>query len=156
MTQTLIQKVTWQTHLAELKAIREIVFINEQQVPLAIEWDDDDATATHLLAYLASDHDFITPIGCARLLKVKQASDAVIGKIGRMAVFKTYRGVGVGNALLKKAIALHREDGVDHIQLSAQCHAIDFYLKAGFKVISAKYQDANIAHVDMRLDTTAF
>ena len=156
MTQYLIQKVTWQTHQAPLKAIREIVFIKEQQVPLSIEWDAYDATAIHLLAYLASDQDFTTPIGCARLLKAIQAPDAVIGKIGRMAVLNAYRGLGVGSALVKKAIACHREDGVDHIQLSAQCHAVDFYLQAGFKAISLPYQDANIPHVDMRLDATAF
>lgn len=146
-----IQIVRWQTHQMPLKAVREIVFVQEQQVPLVIEWDAYDATATHLLAYAKQDTSFAAPIGCARLLQALSDHGDPIGKIGRMAVLKQYRGLGIGKALLQKAIAAHVADGVRTIQLSAQLHAVAFYLNAGFTVVSAPYQDANIPHVDMRL-----
>ncbi|MFA7349960.1 MAG: GNAT family N-acetyltransferase [Methylotenera sp.] len=134
-----VQKVTWQTHAAQLKAVRKQVFIIEQQVPIDLELDGLDATAQHLLAI----NDVGEAIGCARLL-----SD---GSIGRMAVLKPWRGLGVGSALLNKAVALYRQQNIQNITLSAQVHAIPFYEKSGFEVSSEPYLDADIVHVDMRL-----
>ncbi|MDD2933908.1 MAG: GNAT family N-acetyltransferase [Methylotenera sp.] len=134
-----VQKVTWQTHAAQLKAVREQVFIIEQQVPIDLELDGLDATAQHLLALT----DVGEAIGCARLL-----GD---GSIGRMAVLKHSRGSGVGAALLNVAVAQHLQQGVQTITLSAQMHAIHFYEKAGFEVCSVPYLDAGILHVDMQL-----
>lgn len=141
-----ISQVGWQIHQAQLKAIREVVFVQEQQVPLYIEWDEMDATAQHLLMHLVDDKNETTSIGCARLLQTKG-----IGKIGRIAVLKEYRGLGFGMAILQKAIAIHRSQQFNTIKLSAQIHAISFYQRAGFVVISEPYQDANIVHVDMQL-----
>jgi len=134
-----VQKVTWQTHAAQLKAVREQVFIIEQQVPIDLEWDGLDETAQHLLAL----NDAGEAMGCARLL-----GD---GSIGRMAVLKPWRGLGFGTALLNAAIAHYQQQGIKTITLSAQVHAIPFYEKAGFKVCSVPYLDANILHVDMQL-----
>lgn len=134
-----IQKVTWQTHAAQLKTVREQVFIVEQQVPINLEWDGLDEVAQHLLAL----NDAGEAIGCARLLGN--------GSIGRMAVLKLWRGLGIGSALLNVAIAHHHQQGIKTITLSAQVHAIPFYEKAGFKVCSELYLDANILHVHMQL-----
>jgi len=135
----IIKDASWQTHAKLLKAVREVVFIKEQHVPVELEWDGLDASARHLLALSAAGE----AIGCARL--------PGNGSIGRMAVLKPWRGLGVGAALLKKAVESYRQQGVAKITLSAQVHAIPFYEKAGFKVCSAPYLDAGILHVDMRL-----
>ncbi len=134
-----IQVVSWDTHADLLKIVREEVFIQEQHVPVALEWDGLDEAATHLLALDRAGE----AIGCARLV-----GD---GSIGRMAVLKPWRGRGVGRALLQKAVSLYRQQGIHAITLSAQVHAVPFYEKSGFKVCSAPYMDAGIAHVDMRL-----
>ena len=61
-----IEQVSWDNHKqALLKAVREVVFIEEQHVPLYIEWDEFDQDAIHLLALDA----FGKAIGCARILK---------------------------------------------------------------------------------------
>ncbi|MDP2247853.1 MAG: GNAT family N-acetyltransferase [Nitrosomonadales bacterium] len=120
-------------------AIRTEVFIEEQHVPPALEWDGQDQTARHLLAYDMTGK----PIACARVL-----SD---GSIGRMAVLAGWRNQGVGSALLQAAIKLCVRNGWDEISLSAQTHAIGFYEKAGFHVSSEEYPDAGIPHRDMRL-----
>lgn len=135
----IIQAVSWQTHAAQIKAVREQVFVREQQVPPELEWDGLDNTAQHLLA-LSNTGEVI---GCARL-----PGD---GSIGRMAVLKPWRGLGVGSALLNKAVTLYRQQNQQNIMLSAQMHAIPFYEKSGFEVCSEPYFDANILHVDMRL-----
>jgi len=133
-----IEKVTWQTHAQQLIAVREAVFIVEQNVPLALEWDGLDEAAQHLLA-LSSEGE---AVGCARLL-----GD---GSVGRMAVITLWRGLGVGAALLNSAIAYYRQQGIDVVTLSAQVHAIAFYEKFGFKVCSEVYVDAGILHRDMQ------
>jgi len=134
-----IKQVTWQTHSASLKKVREDVFIKEQHVPVALEWDGMDETAQHLLAVSETGQ----AIGCARL-----TGD---GSIGRMAVLESWRGSGVGRALLTKAICLYQQQGIKRITLSAQVHAIPFYEKCGFEGCSKPYLDAGILHIDMRL-----
>lgn len=134
-----IKQVTWQTHATHLKKVREEVFIQEQHVPVALEWDGMDETAQHFLAL----SDAGEAIGCARL-----TGD---GSIGRMAVLKSWRGLGVGRALLAKAVYLYQQQGIEHITLSAQVHAIPFYEKFGFEGCSKPYLDAGILHIDMRL-----
>lgn len=133
--------VTWQSHASHLIAIRQEVFVVEQCVDPAFEWDEIDAVAVHLLA-LSGDQ----PVGCARIIEFK--------KIGRMAVVKHWRGHGVGQALLSKAIAICQTYGSHVVKLTAQTHAISFYEQAGFEVTSGVYQDANIPHVDMQLQLT--
>lgn len=120
--------------------IREQVFIIEQQVPLALEWDDEDALAIHLLAYNNQQE----PIGCTRILSYSS--------IGRMAVLQAWRGHGVGKTLLANAITLCNQHSAYVITLSAQTHAIAFYEQSGFTVCSQPYLDANILHVDMQLN----
>ncbi len=129
----------WQTHAPQLKAVREQVFIMEQQVPVELEWDGLDGDALHLLA-VSRDGE---AIGCARMI-----GD---GSIGRMAVLKAWRGLGVGKALLQMAVLHYQQQGIQPITLSAQTHAIPFYQKAGFDVCSGAYWDAGILHVNMQL-----
>lgn len=131
--------VGWQDKESELRKIRHQVFIVEQNVPSALEWDGLDEDAIHLLALnLAGE-----AVGCARLLAG--------GKLGRMAVVEGWRGKGAGKALLQAAIALCRQHGWRSISLCAQTHAIGFYLQAGFVVCGEEYLDAGIAHRDMKL-----
>lgn len=134
-----INHVQWSEFEESLRTIRTKVFIEEQQVPIDLEWDSQDTSAQHLLVLTSTNE----PIACARLLNN--------GSIGRMAVLKEWRGLGIGTKLLNKAIAFHRQQGISFITLSAQVHAIPFYQKAGFEVISTPYLDAGILHVDMHL-----
>ena len=133
-----VTQVSWATHAAQLMAVREPVFIVEQEVEPDFEWDDIDAVAIHLLAHV-DNH----PVGCARIIKHQ--------KIGRMAVLKNWRGLGIGQALLREAITICQMHGSKTINLTAQTHAISFYKQAGFIETSGVYQDANIPHVDMQL-----
>lgn len=140
-----IQTVDWHSqHQAALKAIRQTVFIDEQHVPEALEWDDDDADATHFLVEADGE-----AIACARVVQALSTY-----KIGRMAVLTDWRRQGVGQYLLKTAIQYCKKQGATEITLSAQQYAIPFYRQAGFDVTSAPYCDAGILHVDMALSIT--
>lgn len=139
MQEFYIKQVTWATHEAQLRLIREQVFILEQQVPVALEWGAHDRDAWHLLAFNQSG----ATIGCARILSN--------GSIGRMAVLQEKRGSGIGKALLNTAIKLCKQQQLKEATLSAQTHATSFYEQAGFVIVSDVYLDANIPHVDMLL-----
>ena len=49
--------------MGHASAIRRKVFIEEQHVPEAIEMDEDDAHAFHVIAF-----DYDTPVGCGRMV----------------------------------------------------------------------------------------
>jgi predicted GNAT family N-acyltransferase len=134
-----IEQVTWQGAENGLRAVRTLVFIDEQFVTPEFEWDEIDTDAVHLLATYEDQ-----PIACLRIIEYQ--------KIGRMAVIEQWRCMGIGAEMLQQAIAICRKQGSKYIKLSAQTHAIGFYKKAGFEQISDEYCDVDIPHVDMQLD----
>lgn len=134
-----IQQVTWAQAEPHLRAVRTVVFIEEQFVTPEFEWDEIDANAVHVLAMAENQ-----PIACLRIIDYT--------KIGRMAVLKAWRGKGVGMALLQEAIKICQQHGIKKVKLSAQTHAVGFYEKAGFIQTSDEYCDVDIPHVDMQLD----
>lgn len=128
----------WRSDRLRLSQIRRTVFIEEQGVPEELEWDAEDACATHLLAV-----DGELAIGCARLLPD--------GHIGRMAVLQPWRGIGVGRALLKTAVEVAQAEGHNIVRLSAQTHAAGFYARHGFVAESDEYLEAGIPHLAMKI-----
>jgi len=136
-----VEVVKWKDEYDSLIMIREKVFIEEQKVTSQLEWDGMDENAMHFLVFKDEE-----AIGCARAVVIKNYM-----QLGRMAVLKEYRGQGIGSALLEKAIVTAKLNQISSIHISAQCYAIDFYLKFGFKVMSDIYLDAEIPHRDMTL-----
>jgi predicted GNAT family N-acyltransferase len=134
-----IRIVSWNHEAPALRAIRTTVFIQEQQVPEALEWDEFDAVSVHALALDAAG----LPIGTARLLPD--------GHIGRMAVLKPWRGQGFGAALLQVLLEELRQRQQKKAMLNAQTYAVPFYQKFGFNVCSEEFMDAGIPHVKMEL-----
>jgi predicted GNAT family N-acyltransferase len=136
-----VEVVKWIDEYDSLTMIREKVFIEEQKVTSQLELDGMDENAMHFLVFKDEE-----AIGCARAVVIKNYM-----QLGRMAVLKEYRGQGIGSALLEKAIVTAKLNQISSIHISAQCYAIDFYLKFGFKVMSDIYLDAEILHRDMTL-----
>jgi ElaA protein len=130
------------TDIATCRALRRIVFIEEQGVPEADEIDDLDEVAIHLLAR----HQGVA-VGSARLLRLGST-----GKIGRVCVLKDQRGHGLGAALILAAIGEFRAmPQIATVKLGAQTHATGFYERLGFTAMGPVYDDAGIPHRDMVL-----
>jgi predicted GNAT family N-acyltransferase len=117
-------------------ALRRRVFIEEQHVPEALEMDDQDAVATHVLAL---DGDLA--VGCGRMVA---EGDHV--KIGRMAVTRERRGEGIGRRVLDSLMELARQRGFRQAILHAQLTAEGFYLKQGYVPRGDVFEEAGIAH----------
>lgn len=132
-----------QAAMAELHAIRETVFVREQQVPAALERDDLDAACLHVVAHTLSDE----AIGTGRLLPPTAPGQPA--KIGRMAVLVDWRGKGVGAAMLITLLRLARQRGWYDIALNAQASAIDFYLRHDFIPRGPRFMEAGIEHQAM-------
>jgi predicted GNAT family N-acyltransferase len=119
-------------------ALRAQVFIQEQGVPVSEEIDELDPVCLHLLA-----RDGDVPVGTARIY----INDDV-AKIGRVCVLSTHRGIGLGAALIRKAMDV-AQPHAKTAKLGAQVHAIGFYEALGFAVQGPVYDDAGIDHRDM-------
>ena len=139
MTKHTIRLGDWATLGQDATAIRFEVFVDEQQVPAEIELDDMDAVCLHAVAY----DDFGAAIGTGRLLPD--------GHIGRMAVRQPGRGTGVGGAILTLLMDKARERGDAAVVLNAQTVAAPFYARHGFVQQGEQFEEAGIAHVEMRL-----
>lgn len=126
----------WHKDNADIRRIREMVFIKEQGVTPEQEWDSDDADSTH---FLACEGEFA--MGTARLLPN--------GCIGRVAVLKDWRGQGIGELLMQAAIAEAERQGLKQQTLTAQAHAAGFYERLGFAVVSDEFIEAGIPHIEM-------
>lgn len=134
-----VRQAGWPEERNLLRQIREPVFVEEQGVPLEMEWDDDDILAYHLIALDSAQR----PIGTARLLGT--------GQIGRMAVVPEWRGRGVGAALLSHLLERAGATGQGKLFLHAQIDAEGFYAKAGFTAVGKVFYEADIPHRKMVL-----
>ncbi|MBC3956765.1 MULTISPECIES: GNAT family N-acetyltransferase [Pseudomonas] len=136
MNKITVSVADWQKNNADIRRIRDAVFIAEQSVPPELEWDSEDMNAVHFLAY---EGDY--PIGTARLL--------LDGEIGRLSVLKDWRGLKVGESLLTAVIGEAEKRGLQKQKLSAQVQAAAFYERFGFTVVSDEFLEAGLPHVDM-------
>ncbi|NOV23892.1 GNAT family N-acetyltransferase [Cupriavidus necator] len=128
----------WSEARDRARAIRYTVFVEEQGVPVELEWDEWDELSWHALA-LAEDG---TPVATGRLLPD--------GHIGRMAVLKPARGTGVGALVLDALMRKAEQLGYPELVLNAQTHAAPFYARVGFVQVGPEFEEAGIPHVEMR------
>lgn len=138
-----IKQVTWAEEEINLRTLRQIVFIDEQQVPAELEWEVEDQSAYHWL--ITKDQSII---GCGRLL--------ANGKIGRMAILKQHRQQGIGRQLLQTIMAFAKQHGFFELYLNAQTHAQRFYENEGFSSRGETFDEAGIPHITMSKQINRF
>ncbi|MGP3685420.1 GNAT family N-acetyltransferase [Streptomyces sp. IBSNAI002] len=130
--------------------VRTEVFVVEQSVPESVEYDAYDADAVHVLAVAADG----AALGTGRLLHGTAAraktGDPAVGSLGRLAVRKTARGLGVGVALVRAIEAEAVRLGLTAVDLGAQTHAVGFYERLGYVAYGPEFREAGIPHRAMR------
>ncbi|MGX7111587.1 GNAT family N-acetyltransferase [Gemella cuniculi] len=126
--------------------LRKKVFVVEQNVPLNLEIDNYDfLNSTVHLGYFEKDK----LIGVARIIDL----DKETIRIGRVAVDKQYRSLGIGKKLLLECEEVIKEllQKNFNIILSAQLQVENFYKTLGYiRINDTIYLDAGIEHIDMR------
>ena len=133
-----VRAAAWVPDMRKLQQVRRAVFIVEQDVPEALEWDDDDLHCLHALA----EDEAGNPIATGRLL--------ADGHLGRIAVLAEWRGRGAGAAIFEYLLAAAARLGHRQLLLNAQTHAIGFYARYGFVVCGEEYIEAGLSHRPMR------
>jgi predicted GNAT family N-acyltransferase len=128
-----------EAEVAAALALREEVFCGEQGVSLAEERDGRDEEALHLVVV-----DDGVVVGTCRLLV-----EGTTVKLGRMAVTRTRRGLGLARALITEAEARARALGAERMELAAQLNAQALYDRAGYDSYGDVFLDAGIEHVMM-------
>ena len=123
-------------------ALRRAVFIEEQNIPKELEWDEHDAVVLHAVAR----NRIGQVIATGRLL---HAEDGV-SHIGRMAVHRTLRSGGHGAAVMQALEEAARARGDREVALNAQRSAERFYARLGYAVHGVPFEEAGIPHVEMR------
>ncbi|NKL79775.1 GNAT family N-acetyltransferase [Rhizobium leguminosarum] len=119
--------------------LRRAVFVHEQKVPEAEEFDADDLSAHHLVAVTAGE--------VSGTLRVIYAGEHV--KIGRVAVACQWRGCGIAAAMIGRAMELHRARD-NRFYLTAQADKLPLYERFGFVAYGAEFLDGGMPHLAMK------
>lgn len=132
-----VEKVHTELDLAHVFEIRREVFVIEQDCPPELEWEFEEES-THFLARVED-----IPVGAARWRKTDKGY-----KLERFAVAAGYRGMGVGQALVKAVLADLPSDA-SYVYLHAQVPAMGLYSKFGFESEGPQFEEAGIQHFKM-------
>lgn len=132
---------TWQAFESAARQVRTEVFLDEQRIPVEMEWDEADATAIHALAR----NRLGLPVATGRLLQ--QAPG--VSRIGRMAVNRVLRGSNVGRDVLRALMLAATQRGDHEVLLHAQRTAEGFYARLGFLPRGEPFEEAGIVHIEM-------
>lgn len=127
----IIRNADWIQDNHSIKQIRRLVFINEQDVPENMEWDNEDVTALHCIAILNGN-----VVATGRLQED--------GQLGRMAVLKEFRNQGIGSKILQHLLQQKTPDQT--LFLNAQTQAVNFYKKFNFSKDGNEFIEAGIPH----------
>ncbi|MFD2871103.1 GNAT family N-acetyltransferase [Mucilaginibacter ximonensis] len=134
---TVVKKVSEQADLDKVFAIRREVFVGEQNCPPELEWEYEDES-THFLATVDGE-----PAGACRWRKTDKGY-----KLERFAVLQKFRGLGVGQELVRTVLADLPADA-DYVYLNAQIQAMTLYAKFGFIAEGPQFEEAGIQHFKM-------
>lgn len=139
-----IRKITTDEDLQQAFRVRRIVFMEEQMVSEADEFDGFEDNSVHYMGL----YDQV-PCGAARWRKTNEGI-----KLERFAVLPEFRGKGVGYALVDQVLRDARAaDGGQpvRIYLNAQVDVVELYRKFGFKPVGAVFLECDIQHQQMEL-----
>jgi len=132
-------KATTKEEKQKVFAIREEVFVVEQQVPADEEFDEFEETSHHFVALDAEDR----PIGSARWRFTNKGV-----KMERFTVKQSMRGKGLGTLIVQAVlddISSHAEKGT-YLYMHSQLDAVPLYAKFDFQKEGDQFDECGIMH----------
>jgi predicted GNAT family N-acyltransferase len=132
--------VTNKQQLQDALSVRHRVFVEEQNIPIEIDQDEYDGSATHVVIY-----DKEMPVATGRYRVVKN-----MAKIERIAVLSSYRGRGMGKMIMEELEQEAKKRDLAYVILDAQAHAEEFYEKLGYQSVSGVFMKQSIPHLEMK------
>ena len=163
----IVREARDEADMAAIRAIRRIVFHDEQGFIGETVTDSDDARSAQVLALipLRSDDGDLGPdlalrigdqlaIGCGRLTPASRRTGEA--SITWVATLPGYRGNGAGAAVMAVMLAIARDQGAPAVLLSSQGHAVAFYRRLGFVTVGAPFEIRGMPHqlMSLRLESS--
>jgi predicted GNAT family N-acyltransferase len=142
MSAVTIDEISFPAEFARAAAIRRRVFVEEQAISEALEFDDLDQGARHLLATIDGE-----PAGT---LRIRLLDDGRVAKIERVAVLEKWRRYRIGRALMEAALELAITQGAHEAKVHAQTVVQAFYAGLGFLPLGGEFEEDGIAHIAMK------
>ena len=134
-----VLKVDTEKELAKVYQIRTTVFVEEQNCPPELEWENEEVS-THFLATYNQ-----VPAGACRWRQTEKGF-----KLERFAVLQEFRGKGVASKMVQTVIN-DLPESATYIYLHAQVSAMPLYLKVNFVAEGEMFEEAGIQHYKMVL-----
>lgn len=145
---------------AQCRELRQRVFVEEQSVPAALEWDGLDETAEHFAALIDATNPQESPtvVGTARLRWVDRVPEgpgeagSTLGRLAkaeRVAVLASARATGIGRSLMHAVERRAAERGHTALTLNAQVVVVPFYERLGYVSHGDVFLSAGIEHLAM-------
>jgi len=137
-----VKRVKNKKDLVEAFYIRKEVFVNEQGISLADEFDEFDTNngfCDHILVY-SNDQ----AVGTGRLRVIND-----FGKLERICILQPYRQYGLGKIIIKTLEKIAYERGLSQVKLHGQKQAEGFYIKLGYQTSSEVFLEDGIPHTLM-------
>jgi len=132
-----VNKVSDVESLKIVHAIRYEVFVDGQNCPAELERANEEESI-HFLANVDG-----VPAGACRWRKTENGY-----KLERFAVLEKFRGMGVGQQMVKTVLDDLPEDA-EYIYLNSQLDAVGLYEKFGFVKEGPEFTEAGIRHFKM-------
>ena len=134
-----VEKVESGKQFDAIFAIRQTVFVEEQEVDPALEYDEFEETSVHFVAKVND-----VSVGTARWTRTPNGI-----KLERFAVLKENRNQGIGGAIV--AAVLEDLPDKDNVYLHSQITACNLYNRFGFVPEGEQFEEAGIMHYKMVL-----
>ncbi len=128
----------------ELKSafeVRRRVFVEEQGISKALELDEYDREALHMVV---KDKERVIGTARIRFLVTDKA------KLERMAVLKHFRRRSIGRGIISFLIEELRKRQVKQLLLHAQYSVAAFYRSCGLEESGLPFWEAGIKHIKMQ------
>lgn len=131
---------TYMEYPADIYTVRWQVFVEEQGIAPEVVMDDRDYQCQHVVALQGKAKE---PVGIGRI-DLEQD-----GKIGRVAVVKSMRGLGIAKAIVAALEAQAEEEGLTQVWCHAQKEAVPLYSASGYLIEGSEFLEAGIPHYKM-------
>jgi predicted GNAT family N-acyltransferase len=141
------KRIVTDSDLEKAFHIRKEVFVEEQSVPLADEFDEFDklyGQCDHVLVYYDEQ-----AVGTGRVRVVDGS-----GKLERICILKPYRKYGLGKRIIQTLEEIAKDKGIAKVKLHGQTHAEEFYKKLGYMTSSDVFTEDGIPHILMVKELT--
>ena len=126
-------------------SVRSATFVAEQDCPYEEEFDGNDFSASHLLAYVGRE-----PVGCLRIRYF-----AGFAKLERLAVRHEFRNRHIGTRLMSAGVEFCRMKGYRRIYGRAQKDLLNYYVGMGWRKLegSSEFYFSDHAYLEIVIDT---